>query len=528
MKKMRRAARGRHNCFRANPAPGGLTRKMKPASTSLLILVALTASFSGRSEVRLSGIFSDHMVVQRGQPVTVWGWADGGEEITVHFAEQTVVTTTAGGGSWHVALAPMEGNSKGRDLVVRSRENLVSVHDVLVGDIWHASGQSNMAMRMGAVAGRLERAEEDIVNAKHPLIRFRRINRSESEKTLDDLPVNRGWVVCSPNAVPQFSAVAYYFAHALRRELGVPIGMIDSSRGGTPIEPFIPREAFASHPTLQRELELGDQEDLSGIGSLPGGVRARDANWLPGRLFNSRLAPISRFAVRGAIWYQGESNCGDREDPRDYQHKMRALINGWRSSFCDETLPVYFVQLPGSGAGPAWPYLREQQRLSFDLPHSGMVVTIDLLDGNIHPPNKVDVGARLALWALGGEYGRENSTSGPLFESAAHDNNGTFTISFKHAENGLMIARKTGLAEPKQEPGLELMHFELADANGRWYPATAVIRGDQVIVKREDLSEPIAVRYAYAVDPQYCHLYNREGLPASPFCSNPDLLDYVP
>jgi sialate O-acetylesterase len=148
-----------------------------------------------------------------------------------------------------------------------------------------------------------------------------------------------------------FSGVAFYFVRQLHRELGVPVGIIDSSRGGTPIEPFIPREAFGAHPTLRRELDLGDQCDLDGFWKLPGGVRARDANWLPGRLFNSRLAPLARFTVRGAIWYQGESNSGVGEDPRDYQHKMRALITGWRHAFGNEQMPVYFIQLPGSGAG---------------------------------------------------------------------------------------------------------------------------------------------------------------------------------
>jgi sialate O-acetylesterase len=221
-----------------------------------------------------------------------------------------------------------------------------------------------MAMTMGAVSRKLESAKQDIKAAALASIRFRRVKEDESRKPMNDIPEGTGWTVCSADTVAGFSAAAFYFARILHREVGVPVGIIDSSRGGTPIEPFIPREAFTSHPTLRRELELGDLEDLTGIWKLPGGVRARDTNWLPGRLFHSRIAPITRFAVRGVIWYQGESNCGDGEDPRDYRHKMRALINGWRSAIGEERLPFYFVQLPGSGAGVGWPYLREQRVLS--------------------------------------------------------------------------------------------------------------------------------------------------------------------
>ncbi len=201
------------------------------------------------------------------------------------------------------------------DLTVSCDGERVLVRDVVVGDVWHASGQSNMAMTVAAVARRLPQAEQDIQAAELPAVRFRRINEQQSVEPLADLPVSSGWIVCSPKTVLGFSAAAFYFARKLNAERGVPIGILDSSRGGTPIEPFIPRAAFQSHPTLRRELELGDEGDLEGLWKLPGGVRARDSNWLPGRLFHARLAPIARFAVRGAIWYQGESNCGDGEDP---------------------------------------------------------------------------------------------------------------------------------------------------------------------------------------------------------------------
>ncbi len=493
----------------------------------LSTLLAFGPPLLARAELRLSGIYGDHMVLQREQPVTVWGWADIVQQVTVKFGEQSVVAMSDDNGAWAVTLKPMKSSADGLDLSVSCGDETVWLRDVVVGDVWHASGQSNMAMNVGAVARRLPQANRHIREATLPAIRFRRINEKQAAKPLDDLPRGVGWMVCSPITVSRLSATAFYFARKVHEKTGVPIGVVDSSRGGTPIEPFIPRAAFKSHPTLQRELKLGDQEDLRRLWRMPGGVRARDANWLPGRLFHSRIAPIARFAVRGAIWYQGESNCGVGEDPRDYEHKMRALITGWRKALGNDELPFFFVQLPGSGARDGWPYLREQQRLSADLPHTGMAVTIDLLDKDIHPPNKIDVGERLARWALAREYGRKISFSGPLFQRAEFAD-GHAVVSFSHAVSGLMVATKEGVAAPRESSKASLEHFELADNTGRWHPAKAFVQGRRLVVRREGLSEPVAVRYGYAVDPQHCHLYNRDGLPASPFCSHPRLLQYAP
>lgn len=414
------------------------------------------------AELRLAGIFADHMVLQRGQPIQVWGWAEAGDKVTVDLVDQSATTIANENGEWSVTLKPSEADSHCRQLRVESGEQTIKVNNVLVGDVWHASGQSNMAMTVGAMAKELEPVTKDIAEADLPRLRLCRINESESSKPSNDLRQRATWTVCDPTTVSQFSGVAFYFARRLDTELKVPIGVIDTSRGGTPIEPFIPREAFDSHPTLKKEMEFGDRGDWDGIWKLPGGVRARDVNWLPGRLFHSRLAPLSRFAARGAIWYQGESNSGVQEDPRDYQHKMRALINGWRQAFGNEKLPVYFVQLPGSGAGDGWPYLREQQRLAADLPHTGMVVTVDLDGVGIHPPNKIDVGERLASWALANDYGHSIAFSGPVFERQEILGD-RIVLHFRHAKNGLMVADKAGLAEPRKIPGDKLAYFEVTD-----------------------------------------------------------------
>lgn len=482
---------------------------------------------SADAQLRMAGIFGDSMVLQRDQPLTLWGWVGPNQKVNVQFDAQSVDATSDADGAWQVVLSPLSINRQGQPLSVHSGDEAIKFTDVVVGDVWHASGQSNMAMNVGAVANRMEEAKQHIAAANLPSLRFRRIHGNASKQPLPDVPQANGWTVCSPQTAASFSAAAFYFARHLHQQLDVPIGIIDTSRGGTPIEPFIPAEAFPSHPTLQREWDLGQQDDLQGIWALPGGVRARDANWLPARLFHSRLAPLTKFSVRGAIWYQGESNCGVGEDPRDYQHKMRALISGWRSAFGNEAMPFYFVQLPGSGAGPGWPYLREQQRLSGDLPHTGMVVTIDLLDNDIHPPNKVDVGKRLARWALADTYGRDVVATGPVFERAEFSG-GTATVHFSGCDEGLMLAVKEGLAEPKPTPDAELSHFEVADAQGVWHAAKAKIDGQTVNVTCDAVDRVVAVRYGYELNPQHCHLCNSQGLPASPFCSDIRLLDYVP
>ncbi len=491
------------------------------------LLLVLGPQISADAALQVSGIFGDHMVIQRERPVIVWGWADAKDEIAVSFAGTTVSTVAQEDGAWKVTLPPLKANAAGQELRVQGNGENVSLKNVVVGDVWHASGQSNMAMSVNAVAARLPRAKDDIASANLPAIRFRRIGSNGAASPLSDLAEQGDWVVCTPESVAGFSAAAFYFSRNLHAALNIPMGIIDTSRGGTPIEPFIPREAFTGHPTLERELELGDANDLEGIWKLPGGVRARDENWFPGRLFNSRLAPITAFPVRGFIWYQGESNCGTQEDPRDYRHKMAALIKGWRTAMNNPTMPVYFVQLPGSGAGPGWPLLREEQRLSATLPNTGMAVTIDLLDGDIHPPNKIDVGERLARWALAKTYGREIAFSGPLFRNATIAD-GQVTVHFDHADRGLMSAVKKGLELPNENPSLPLHHVEVADADGQWHEAQASIEGQTLVVQSEAVSAPIAVRYAYAIDPQHCHLYNHDGLPAAPFCSAPELLNYDP
>ncbi len=489
---------------------------------SLALGLAAAFSSAALADLKIAAIFSDHVVLQCDRPVAIWGNSDVGSTVQLEFAGQTKSVKAGADGRWALKLDALKASVEARELVVTNGKDKLTINDVLVGEVWHASGQSNMEWNVGSVAGKLPAVKEQIAAAKFPAIRFRKINDGESATPLSELRGRGAWSVCSPQSVSSYSAAAFFFARRLHEELNVPVAIIDTSRGGTPIEPYIPRDAFTGHDTLKRELELGDKQDLAGLRALPGGVYARDANWLPGRLFNSRVAPVAAFAARGFIWYQGESNCGVGEDPRDYQHKMRALIKGWRAALSNDDLSVYFVQLPGSGANTHWPYLREEQRRAADVPGTGMVVTADIEGGDIHPPNKIDVGERLARWALAKDFGKSIAFSGPMFTKVQIDG-GKVVVQFDHANKGLMIASKSGLDAPKETPDAALRLFELADESGAWLPAEATIAGKTVVVTSARVPRPVAVRYAYRVTPKGCSLYNREGLPASPFISRPEL-----
>ena len=484
----------------------------------------------GSSAAGPAKIFSDHMVLQCESPVPVWGRAAAGSEVVVEFAGQSVKTKADGEGRWKILLEPLKANAAGRDLVVQVAAERTVIRDVLVGEVWFAGGQSNMDYRVGGMARRLAEGRALVKAAELPSIRFRKINESNSPSPQEDLKRDGGWVVCSPGTVPGFSAVAYVFAQRLHRELGVPVGVMDCSWGGTPIEPYIPIEAFKGHPTLERLGELGKAGDIAGVRALAGGTYARSTAWLAGAIYNGRIAPVAPYAIRGAIWYQAESNCGRGEDPRDYAHKMRALIRGWRGVWGRKDLPVYFVQLP-QWPSYAWTWMREEQRRALDEPGTGMAVTIDLDYANdIHPPNKIDVGERLARWPLAKVYSRKVAVSGPLFRGVEF-RVGAAVVSFLHAGGGLMAGKLTGVMKLTKVDDGVLHAFELVGKDGAWHAAEAKIDGEAVIVTSEQVPSPVAVRYAcYAAAPagRAGNLYNTEGLPASPFCSDWTRMPYDP
>ena len=476
--------------------------------------------------LRVADVFTDNAVLQQGVKLPVWGTALAGEKVTVHFDGQTKTVQASPDGSWRLDLTPLESDAEGKRLIVESRAQRLEFQNVLVGEVWYASGQSNMQMTLEACARKIPAFREIIKAPCTDDIRVLRIDEPDSPEPLTQRQKMSAWQVDTPANRRRQSAVAYFFARKLHDELGVPVGIIEGSWGGKPIEGFIPRAQFEKQKALRPILALAEQNKLAELAGITGGVVVRNTAGLPGRIFNARVAPIAPYAVRGFVWYQGESNAGRGEDPRNYQQKMRALVEGWRDEWGRPELPFYFVQLPPfSESATGWIRLREEQRRSLTIKHTGMAVTIDLPDSDIHPANKLDVGDRLARWALAKNYGKKVSFSGPLFKSVRREDS-AMRVEFTNADAGLMIAQKDGLKPVKPTLDGDLAHFEVADKSGKWYPAKGKIDGSTVLVRSSAVMHPIAVRYACSGAPSNANLYNQACLPASPFCSDLQLLPW--
>ncbi len=420
---------------------------------------------TARADVKLPAVFNRHMVIQRQQPVVIWGWADPGESVSVAMDQQTAQATASSTGEWKITLSPVEADGKPHRLTV-SGKNKIELEDVLIGEVWLGSGQSNMEWPLSAT----HHSQEAIAAAQHPQIRLFHVPKVQTPGPAKD--VKAEWKVCTPQTIPGFSAVLYYFGLRLQKELNVPVGLINDSWGGSPIEAW---------------LVAGGQA---------------------GQMYNGMIAPVKPFAVRGVIWYQGESNVSNG---MAYFQKMQALIEGWRKVWGYE-FPFYFVQIaPWSGYAPdALPPLWEAQVASLKIPGTGMAVVTDLVDDikDIHPRNKLDVGNRLALWALAKTYGKKDLVfSGPLYRSMTIEGN-KVRLSFAHVGQGL-----------KSRDGKPLSEFEIAGADGKFVPAEAVIDGATVVVHSKDVAEPKHVRFGWrnTANP---NLANSEGLPASPFQTN--------
>ena len=411
-------------------------------------------------------------------------------------------------------------------MTIESGAEKLEFSNLLIGEVWYASGQSNMQMNIGSCGKKLPQIQKILEDPQSRIIRTIRIGNPDTVSPLVDLPEPVSWQLDTPANRQKQSAAAYFFARKIQEHLQVPVGIIEGSWGGKPIEGFIPEEEFRKRPLLKPILELSNSNDLEKLKQIEGGVIIRNTAGRPGRIFNARVAPIAPYALKGFIWYQGESNAGNGEDPRNYRHKTRALVEGWRSVWNQPELPFYFVQLPAfRDTSAGWVRLREEQRLSLDIPNTGMAVTIDLKDEDIHPANKQDVGYRLANWALAKTYGKTIPFSGPIFSSAKMEGNQA-RVSFDHVGCGLMVATKEGLKAPVEQSDTPLAHFELNDGIGNWHPAVATIDGKTVLVKSSSVAKPIAVRYACEGNPENANLYNRDGLPASPFCSVLKLLPW--
>jgi sialate O-acetylesterase len=537
-----------------------------PKTILTLFAFLSVATTSVLADVELPHVIGSNMVLQREMPIPVWGWADPGEHVTVQFADHSADATADQEGNWMVKLPAI--SAPGPYKMTVSGNNTIVLTNILVGEVWLCSGQSNMAMQVK----NMRNGSAEVAAANYPEIRLLDVPTTLSGWPQPDIDAN--WLQCSPQAIVSgrwggFSAVAYYFGRHLHRELNVPVGLINASWGGSYIEPWTPPEGFALVPEFadivseiervnaeyrQTLLEYTDSletwikdvrkslsadEDIATAKYLSGSLTiTRDERlnykveatqpayphhpfaitdpqpypWRPTGLYNSMIHPLIPFVIRGAIWYQGESNLADG---MLYHEKMKALIGGWRKLWQQGDFPFYFVQLapfryedwPTKDITPtSLPRMWQAQAASLAIPNTGMAVTTDIGDLNdIHPTNKQDVGKRLALWALAKTYGRTDLVcSGPLYKSMSIQG-ATIRITFDHVGSGLT-----------SRDGKPLTWFEIAGPDKKFYKASAEISDNTVLVRSDKVTEPVAVRFGWHQE-AIPNLINKEDLPASPF-----------
>jgi sialate O-acetylesterase len=470
-------------------------------STLSGLALALGAAAALRADVALAPLFADHAVLQQGKIVPVWGKADPGEHVSVTFDGQSVGATADKDGRWVILLTALAPSSTGAEMVASGRKNTVTLRDVLVGEVWLCSGQSNMEFTVDDPRHpdfQLQNAAEEVANARFPLIRFFKVAPQVAESPADG--ATGSWTSCSPGTVGAFSAVGYFFAREIHRSIGVPIGVITSTWNGTPVEAWMSPAALAGDPSFAVVRARWNRA--------PPDYPHRNS-WEPAGLFNGMINPLLPYALRGVLWYQGESNA---VRAGEYRRLFAAMITAWRSHLGQGDIPFFWVQLagyqpPNDPGGAEWAGLREAQAQALSLPGTGMAVAIDIGDPkNIHPHNKQEVGRRLALIAKSKVYGRTVDCSGPVFAGAERVGS-AMRVRFEFADNGLTAA------------GKPLQSFELSGVDRKFYPAAASIDRSAVLVQSPKVPEPVAVRYAWH-DVQDANLYNGAGLPAAPFRSD--------
>ncbi|VAW23200.1 Sialic acid-specific 9-O-acetylesterase [hydrothermal vent metagenome] len=476
------------------------------------------------ANIRLPGIFSDNMVLQRRMKVPVWGWADPGEKVVAGLGGHVAETVTNPDGRWELYLGPLDSGGP-FNFIIAGKDSVI-IKNVLVGEVWVCSGQSNMAMEVR----RSLDAQQEIGMADYPDIRFFQVKRVKAALPLEDVsPVDDSkanwlnkWQVCSPSTVGHFTAVGYFFGRNLYEKLGVPVGLISASWGGTTAEAWTPLDTLENDPELSLIMNNwpdynSDEEWLRGkyekyVKAVAKAKKEGDTLPLyfnqPTVLYNGIIAPIIPFGIRGVTWYQGESNAY-----RAYQYRrlFPAMIGQWRKNWGQGDFPFLFVQLANYHFEPqVFPELREAQSMALSVPNTAMAVAIDVGDSaDIHPKNKQEVGRRLSLAARRLVYGEELIYSGPVYKSM-HIENGKCYLGFNHTGGGLVA-----------KGHLPLKGFVIAGTDKVFVEAQAKVEGGRVVVWSGKISQPVAVRYAWANHPGGCNLYNKSGelpnLPASPF-----------
>lgn len=505
-------------------------------SRLLLVLVCLLPFSAARADVRLPRVLSDHAVLQRGRPIHIWGWATPRAHLTARFHEQSVSAAANDLGQWNLWLAPETAGGP-YTLTISGDGPNVTVTDLLVGDVWFASGQSNMQFPLEGFPGSavLKDQDKEIAAATNPKLRLLVVDDKSSDFPLNDEPDT--WTLCTPETARKFSAVAYFFGREIAAKEDVPVGLIDSAWGGTPADSWVSMDTLGTHPELLPALASRAHfaDDLADRQARVAAWKAEDAaaraagktpaqhpwqpdevSWSPAGLYNAMVAPFTPLTVRGFLWYQGETNSAHDRAPY-YETLMNGLIADWRAHFAQGNLPFFYVQISSfHSPGEDWGRVRDAQRRTLEIANTGMAVTLDVGSAdNVHPPDKQTVGHRLALAARHMVYGEDIAWASPLFREATPElqPNGTIAMRvwFDHAQGLAVKGAATSTA------------FELAGPDHHFVPAQARIEGDTVLVWSSTLSNPTYVRYGWmGVMPD--NVVNAAGLPMSTFTSEPFLL----
>jgi len=534
----------------------------------ILIIFLATVGISAFADIKLPSFFSDGMVLQQKIKVPVWGWGNPNDKVKVIFDNQCKITTVNPQGKWMICLEPLQASAKPATLSIEVAGEKKVINDILVGEVWLCTGQSNMDFTLGRLATSrvrnpknkpiAEYLKKEIASATDPLLRQIAVPRAMSVyKTKDNF--NGSWIKSTPQNNSKFTGVGYFFAKELRKKLQVPVGLIKCAWGGTRVEPWIPMNTYKNpkyglneyyQAELQRiaaDCKKFDSPEVRKnylkrlerwkiqVKNSKGRRRPRKprppVNPLankqqPSTLYNAIINPLIPYAIKGAIWYQGESN--ERYYPTEYAKRFQAMIKGWRENWNQGSFPFYYVQLANYRNGNKepvekdfWATVCNQQRLSLQLENTGMAVINDIGEArNIHPKNKMDTGKRLALWAFAKDYGYKDIVyCGPLYKSSSVVGN-KMVITFTSVGDGLMVGKKV-MMNPTIEVDEPLKQFQICGADRKWKWATAkIIAKDKVEVYHPQIKHPVEVRYAWSCNPSGANLYNKAGLPTSVFKTN--------
>ncbi len=502
----------------------------------LVCLLVCIGPVVAAAEVRLPHVLSDHAVLQREKPVRIWGWASSAENVTVGFHDQTITVKADVYGQWEVWLKPEKAGGP-YTLTVSGDATTTPVKrsDILVGEVWIASGQSNMEFPLAGFGGApLKDGDKEIAAADHPQMRL--LVQAKRVATFGAADSADVWRVCTPEVAKKFSAVAYFFGRQIAEEEKVPVGLIDSTWGGTPAQSWISAEGVAGAELHSLELEKASAEYNAVVAEgLRAEYAAEDAEakaagkapvqhpalhfsadrpqWIPGSLYNGMIAPYVNYTIRGAIWYQGETDHDIPNRALYYSRVFPALIEDWRRQWGEGDFPFLFAQISSFDGGEGWATVRDAQRRTLQLVNTGMAVTLDVgMAKNIHPPDKQAVGSRLAQTALGMVYGKKVETASPLFVQATTEG-GAIRAWFDHAE---------GLKSPDALIG----DFEVAGMDRKFVAADAKIEKigawETVVASASGVMAPMYIRYGWTPVVK-SYLYNVSGLPMSTFTSESDV-----